>query len=247
MHTGYTHTYYTHAYRLHAHTPQDDPADFSYFFNSSSRRSCYLAPERFVEPASLSAPSLPTPHGATAHTAGMSLTPAMDIFSVGCVLIELLREGETCFDLPQLLRYRRGALDPATGLLQDLEPALAKAAEAGGKHGKAFAQLLREMTSRSPTERPTAEQCLMRGRGGFLPEVFSSLVHPFFGAIRLLDHTRQAEHLCERVDELVRALGPSAGGGGEGGEGAHAAECAEGGLRSDVAHAGDVGCLHHDR
>ena len=86
--------------------PQDDPADFSYFFNSSSRRSCYLAPERFVEPTPLSAPTLPTSHGVMANTAGRCLTPAMDIFSVGCVLIELMREGEPCFDLPQLLRYR---------------------------------------------------------------------------------------------------------------------------------------------
>ena len=48
-------------------------------------------------------------------------------------------------------------------------------AEAGGKHGMAFAQLLREMTSRSPEMRPSAEQCLIRARGGFLPEVFSTL------------------------------------------------------------------------
>ena len=34
--------------------PQDDPADFSYFFDSSARRSCYLAPERFLDGASSS-------------------------------------------------------------------------------------------------------------------------------------------------------------------------------------------------
>ena len=48
-------------------------------------------------------------------------------------------------------------------------------AEAGGKHGMSFALLLREMTSRSPEMRPSAEQCLIRARGGFLPEVFSTL------------------------------------------------------------------------
>jgi phosphoinositide-3-kinase, regulatory subunit 4 len=26
--------------------PDDDPADFNYFFDSSGRRRCYLAPER---------------------------------------------------------------------------------------------------------------------------------------------------------------------------------------------------------
>merc|ERR550532_2718783 len=29
--------------------PEDNPADFSYFFDTSRRRTCYIAPERFVE------------------------------------------------------------------------------------------------------------------------------------------------------------------------------------------------------
>ena len=28
--------------------PEDNPADFSYFFDTSRRRTCYIAPERFV-------------------------------------------------------------------------------------------------------------------------------------------------------------------------------------------------------
>lgn len=28
--------------------PEDNPADFSYFFDTSRRRTCYLAPERLV-------------------------------------------------------------------------------------------------------------------------------------------------------------------------------------------------------
>lgn len=28
--------------------PENDPADFTYFFDTSRRRTCYLAPERFV-------------------------------------------------------------------------------------------------------------------------------------------------------------------------------------------------------
>lgn len=31
--------------------PADNPADFSFFFDTSGRRRCYLAPERFVDPA----------------------------------------------------------------------------------------------------------------------------------------------------------------------------------------------------
>lgn len=29
--------------------PEDNPADFNYFFDTSKRRICYLAPERFVK------------------------------------------------------------------------------------------------------------------------------------------------------------------------------------------------------
>ena len=47
---------------------QDDPADFSFYFDTSGRRTCYLAPERFVKQTA---------------PADSSLTPAMDIFSVG--------------------------------------------------------------------------------------------------------------------------------------------------------------------
>ncbi|CAG8479194.1 448_t:CDS:10 [Funneliformis mosseae] len=32
--------------------PEDNPADFSFFFDTSSRRTCYLAPERFYKPGS---------------------------------------------------------------------------------------------------------------------------------------------------------------------------------------------------
>ena len=30
--------------------PEDNPADFSYYFDTSGRRTCYLAPERFLPP-----------------------------------------------------------------------------------------------------------------------------------------------------------------------------------------------------
>lgn len=29
--------------------PEDNPADYTYFFDTSRRRTCYIAPERFVD------------------------------------------------------------------------------------------------------------------------------------------------------------------------------------------------------
>lgn len=38
--------------------PVDNPADFTYFFDTSRRRACYVAPERFLEPPTSSNPSV---------------------------------------------------------------------------------------------------------------------------------------------------------------------------------------------
>ena len=58
-------------------------------------KKCYIAPERFVS-KSTPLSSLPT-----------KLTPAMDIFSLGCVLMQLFLNGETAMDLGDLMEYRR--------------------------------------------------------------------------------------------------------------------------------------------
>jgi phosphoinositide-3-kinase regulatory subunit 4 len=76
------------------HLPLDDPWQFNYFFDSSARRTCYIAPERFV--ASLQD-----------HADG-ELTEAMDLFSVGCILAELFCDGVPPFSLSQLFSYRKG-------------------------------------------------------------------------------------------------------------------------------------------
>jgi phosphoinositide-3-kinase regulatory subunit 4 len=85
--------------------PEDDPSDFSYFFDTSGRRTCYLAPERFYSPDSEISRKKAT------LDVGRSLgrvTEAMDVFSLGCVIAELFMEGSPPFTLAQLLQYRSG-------------------------------------------------------------------------------------------------------------------------------------------
>jgi len=79
--------------------PEDNPADFSFYFDTSSRRICYLAPERFQS------------RNESSTGSGM-LTDAMDIFSLGCVIAELFMDGSPMFTLSQLFRYKRGEYDP---------------------------------------------------------------------------------------------------------------------------------------
>lgn len=81
--------------------PEDNPADFSYFFDTSRRRTCYIAPERFVKTLSSELSNtilLPEQEVKTGD-----LNPMMDIFSAGCALTELYNEGHPPFDFSQLL------------------------------------------------------------------------------------------------------------------------------------------------
>lgn len=85
--------------------PEDDPSDFSYFFDTSGRRTCYVAPERFYTANS------EISRKKAGLEPGRSLgrvTEAMDVFSLGCVIAELLVEGTPPFTLSQLFKYRSG-------------------------------------------------------------------------------------------------------------------------------------------
>jgi phosphoinositide-3-kinase regulatory subunit 4 len=48
------------------------------------------------------------------------VTEAMDVFSAGCVIAELFREGAPLFTLSQLFKYREGELN-TDGLLSSVE------------------------------------------------------------------------------------------------------------------------------
>lgn len=81
--------------------PLDNPSDFAYFYDTSGRRNCYIAPERFYTRAS--GEEVPGRDG--------KVTEAMDVFSAGCVLAELFLEGTALFSLSQLFKYREGDFD----------------------------------------------------------------------------------------------------------------------------------------
>src|SRR5258708_2966229 len=78
--------------------PEDDPADYSFYFDTSGRRTCYIAPERFYS----SVDDVKQSEG--------TVTEAMDVFSLGCVLAELFLDGRETFTLSQLFLYRSGEL-----------------------------------------------------------------------------------------------------------------------------------------
>lgn len=89
--------------------PLDDPSDFSFYFDMSGRRTCYLAPERFFTQESN--PQISAKRSKMEEGEGRrdkKVTEAMDCFSVGCVIAELFNEGAPLFTLSQLFKYREG-------------------------------------------------------------------------------------------------------------------------------------------
>ena len=96
-----------------AFVPDDDPTDFQYYFDCMGRHRCYLAPERFhhrtvggtipaAEAAGLDAPTASNNFktrfaGKLSRSnvqsspafQGSQLTPAMDVFALGCIAAEV--------------------------------------------------------------------------------------------------------------------------------------------------------------
>ncbi|EES07686.1 probable serine/threonine-protein kinase vps15 isoform X1 [Sorghum bicolor] len=157
--------------------PDDDPSDFSFYFDTGGRRRCYLAPERFYE------------HGGESQvTADAPLQPSMDIFSLGCVLAELFLEGQPLFELSQLLAYRRGQYDP----IHTLE----KIQDTG------IRDMILHMIQLDPKKRLPCRSYLQKYESVVFPFYFSKFLHKFFSDIVPLDSDARVEKTQENFEKI---------------------------------------------
>jgi phosphoinositide-3-kinase regulatory subunit 4 len=136
--------------------PEDNPGDFSYFFDTSGKRTCYLAPERFLPPGEEADPNA-------------KVTWAMDVFSAGCVIAELFLETRI-FSLSQLYSYRKGEYDPAISHLSKIPD-------------KELREMIAHMIQLDPQNRYSAEQYLDFWKGKVFPEYFYSFLHQYMEVI----------------------------------------------------------------
>jgi phosphoinositide-3-kinase regulatory subunit 4 len=114
---------------------------------NNGERKCCLAPERFYGPAD----------GDASSTVPTGLTPEMDVFSLGCVLIELFLNGERAMDLGDLMEYRRvGATTVTAALPQSLKQKLDKI------ESSKMRAAIRHMLSLNPNSRLTPVEYLER-------------------------------------------------------------------------------------
>ena len=75
-------------YTKPTYIPEDNPNQFSFYFDSSDRRVCYLAPERFYNTNDNT--NVIQNIDDDGHYSGVNrLTDEMDLFSLGCVVAEL--------------------------------------------------------------------------------------------------------------------------------------------------------------
>jgi len=115
--------------------PLDDPSDFSFFFDTSARRTCYIAPERFYAADSETAKKKPRKEGKEDEigTRDGRVTEEMDVFSCGCVLAELWTDGRAVFNLSELFAYKAGTLG-LDGLLDNIDDPHVKASLDSSKY-----------------------------------------------------------------------------------------------------------------
>lgn len=131
--------------------PEDNPADFYFYFDTSGRRTCYLAPERFLE--------------AGEEPGNRNVNWAMDIFSAGCVIAELFLEAPI-FTLSQIYKYRKGEYSPEHSQLMKVEDPEIRA-------------MILHMIQLEPESRYSAEEYLNFWKGKAFPEYFYSFLHQY--------------------------------------------------------------------
>uniref|UniRef100_A0A3B5MVE6 non-specific serine/threonine protein kinase n=1 Tax=Xiphophorus couchianus TaxID=32473 RepID=A0A3B5MVE6_9TELE len=168
--------------------PEDNPADFNYFFDTSRRRTCYIAPERFVDGSMFTTESdQNTPLVDLTSNNQRSrgeLRPAMDIFSAGCVIAELFTEGVPLFDLSQLLAYRKGHFQAEQVLLKIED--------------QSIRELVAQMVQHEPEKRLSAEEHLKLQRGKAFPDIFYSFLQPYMAQL--------AKETFQSADERVLVI-----------------------------------------
>lgn len=151
------------------HLLDDSPSEFVFYFDSSNRRSCYVAPERFFNKHTQ--PLLPLDRSRD------HLSQAADLFSLGCVIAELYSDGAPTFTLSDLFRYRKGELSP--NLSGILDPYVA--------------QIVRLLISLDPAKRPAASELLSTYKEKLFPLYLYDFVYDFMASLNSADSFASAD------------------------------------------------------
>lgn len=177
--------------------PENNPSDFSYFFDTSRRHCCNMAPERFVEQPVANATEPETTTEARLNypidTEELNhLTSQMDLFSLGCVLAELFSEdtpNSSMFDLGQILMFKKQEYDPS------------KFVE-GSITDPKVRRLIMNLTDLDPGKRNSASYHLEQLVPSLFPAYFQTL-YDYFAKLTSLDSDTKIMILHRDLDKLT--------------------------------------------
>ncbi|OTF79616.1 phosphoinositide 3-kinase regulatory subunit 4-like protein, partial [Euroglyphus maynei] len=169
--------------------PEDNPTFFNYFFDTSRRRCCNIAPERFIsstlsnqsnnnnQPDSMSTSSSYIQQQNTnifnLFLQEGQLTSKMDMFSLGCILAEIYSDNYL-FDLSSILNYKDKRV-PDSHMEELLERI----------QNESMRNVVRNLINLDPKQRYSCEQVLAKLEDGFFPSYFNELYSLMDNLIRL--------------------------------------------------------------
>lgn len=148
----------------------DNPSSFTFFFDTSRRQSCYIAPERFISATEYDEK---LKDGEDEWLFG-SLTPAMDMFSAGCIVFELLCD-RPAFSYSSLCEYRMMSEADADKMLLRLIQDVPTP----------YRQLLRLLLNRNPSRRISAN-AVLTGAALKFPHILESFLFRYLDRFRPL-------------------------------------------------------------
>ncbi|CAH6723440.1 serine/threonine-protein kinase Vps15p [[Candida] jaroonii] len=172
--------------------PEDNPNQFSFYFDTSDRRVCNLAPERFYN----SSEGLSYPKSENFDDNGNfnginQLTDSMDLFSLGCIIGELYSDGEPLFTLSALFKYMKNEYLP----------------DLSGIDNMYIKEIIMKLISFDPQERIKSNEILNNYKNVLFPNSFYTFLYDFIKTLnsRTLFQVKNDKHVTSsdlRIDYI---------------------------------------------
>jgi phosphoinositide-3-kinase, regulatory subunit 4 len=92
------------------------------------------------------------------------LEKSMDIFSAGCVIAEILMDGNPLFDIEKLKKYGKGNYDPKPDLAKKIQDSK-------------IVDIIMKMISIEPSKRPSIAVCIKMWNESTMPICFHKVLY----------------------------------------------------------------------